>query len=164
MKTEAHNLGISLNQIVLKRLKNDSPSSLTLALLTKIEKKFSPIGVIQFGSTVMGKSHDGSDIDLLIVMPSDVPLTKDQYEAWDKLKINSKFSPHFAHLPKDQNKYSSLWLEVALFGIPVLDSLGVLKKEIYKVKDLISQGKYIRKLTHGQPYWINKMGEKKDAQ
>lgn len=156
LKCEAEENNLSLNQLINKKLfENKSEKYESILKLFK----HNLLGIVLFGSYVRGEPRKSSDIDLLIVLAKEIEIKRSLYHLWDdkiEHKMGSIYSPQFTHLPKDYNSISSLWLEVGLEGEIAYDPLGVIKKEIFKIKSEISSGKYRRKLTHGHPYWIKK--------
>lgn len=156
LKREAHQLGVSLNQIVLRRLVGDQSSD----PYRPIKKVFGNhlVGLVLFGSTVRGESRRGSDLDLLLVLDQSIPIERGLYRTWDEqleTEVDTRISPQFSHLPQNLKACSSLWLEVALEGEIVFDPSGSVRKTIYSLKSLIASGAKVRKISHGHPYWIS---------
>lgn len=154
---EATTLNFSLNELLISKLTGKSKNlSQSDEILTKVQKNWSPLAIIQFGSSVRGDSTASSDIDWLIVLDSSIAITRSLYTDWDTKIQNSKISPQFVHLPLDIRNAGGLWLEVALEGqiITLRDSEA--KQVIYELKNLISMGYYQRKWSHGHPYWVKR--------
>ena len=70
-------------------MKIDSVEAKLNQMVQEIAKDFQPQKIILFGSWAWGKPHEGSDVDLLIVVPHPPPMR----ERW---KITSEFRPHSA--------------------------------------------------------------------
>lgn len=156
LKEEANQKNISLNQIINLKLQQKKLN--TFKCIEKIFKK-NLRGIVLFGSYVRGETRASSDIDLLLVLSDNIKIERGLYQIWDdKITpiLGEKYSPQFSHLPPSIDSISSLWLEVGLEGEILFDPTGVIKKHIYKIKNEISSGKYIRKMTYGHPYWIKK--------
>lgn len=153
LKKEAYNQNISLNEMVNLKLLKANPDR-----YKSIKKEFkdSLIGIVLFGSTVRGDFRSSSDIDLLIVLDNSQPIQRSLYSRWDEKiepELGSKYSPQFSHLT-DLNNISSLWLEVGLEGEIIFDPSKKIRRTISQIKNKIASGQYIRKVTHGHPYWI----------
>ena len=157
---EAKKQGLSLNQLILTKLQVQSARE--RLFLEQIKLEFSPLAVIQFGSSARGEESENSDIDLLIVIPLDQSIERDLYLRWEKFLKNKflghesheKYSPQFVHPLGDISQASGLWLEVAMDGIVLFSSDVNLVKKLNFLKEQILQGYYLRKWSHGQPYWV----------
>jgi len=79
------------------------------------------------------------------------------YEAWDALlaerALEREINAHFVHLPRAAETASSLWLEVAVEGRIVRDRTGKIERFLVDVRRAIASGRFIRGVSHGQPYW-----------
>ena len=122
------------------------------------------LGVILFGSTARGESHSSSDIDLLIVLTADLPVTRSLYALWDENLIEERYSPHFVHLPESISTAGSLWFEAALDGIVLNEQGRSISRFLGRIRRKIASGGLERKIAYGQPYWINKQGDGSDVQ
>ena len=60
--------------------------------------------------------------------------------------------PHFVH-PPDEKVASGLWGEVAVDGIVLFERNWRLSAHLARVRRAIAEGKLVRRLVHGQPYW-----------
>lgn len=156
LKTKAKLSGESLNSYCIQKL-HDLNHPQNNEVLLKIIEHFSPLGVILFGSVARNEARDTSDIDLLIVLPDSQKIERSLYQQWDTIDMTTiKYSPQFTHLPKDENNYSSLWLEVSIDGDILFDSNSLLKLTLQKIRKKIAEGSYLRKISHGQGYWVRK--------
>ena len=117
------------------------------------------IGVILFGSQARGDTHDTSDTDVLIVLKSEVALSRDLYRK--KLLEREEDSAvqmtlHYTHLPIKPEDAGSLWLECALDGIIIMDSAQTIHAKLSQIRRVIASGEIVRKTSHGQGYWVHK--------
>lgn len=159
LKRAAEREQTSLNQYITQQLlQQTSQSTIISQTLTKVFGD-ALLGVIVFGSSVRGEARQNSDIDLLIVLDSERAITRELYSLWDAKiegKLGSVYSPQFSHLPKDFMNPSSLWLEIALEGEVLLDNSGRLRGTLTSVRDRIASGQFLRKYSHGHPYWVRR--------
>ena len=112
------------------------------------------IGVLLYGSKARGDAFDGSDTDLLIVVDSSIQLKRSLYTPWENL-LPDTVSIQIARLPDEASAPGRLWLECALDAKILVDSEGKLRSHLTQVNRLILAGKFVRKTTHGQGYWIS---------
>ncbi len=82
-----------------------------------------------------------------------VPIRRELYRRWQG-SSDDRISVHFATLPKDENAGGSLWLECALDGIILHDPSMRIASTLRGFKALITAGKVVRRITHGQGYWV----------
>ncbi len=154
LKDEAKKTGESLNSYCLKKISQPLNSDFSL-LVQKIVSCFHPIGVVLFRSVARGEATATSDVDLLIVMPPSVSITRELYTSWEKkLSPSDQFSPQFVHLPPGDSAVGSIWLETSLDGEILYDKDHILKKTFINIRSQIAQGRYLRKISHGHAYWI----------
>jgi predicted nucleotidyltransferase len=124
-------------------------------------------GVLLFGSAARGEARESSDVDLLIVVDSGLPLTRVLYDRWDHAfsPIDaSRLSPHFVHLPEDEASAGSLWYEAAVDGIVLFDREDRISRFLRGIRRLMAEGKLQRKSAYGHPYWIKGRPEVKRVQ
>ena len=112
------------------------------------------LGVLLFGSVAREDYHVGSDIDLLIVVSSDLPLTRRLYARWDEQLVEDMHSPHFVHLPATVEEAGSIWFEAAVDGIVLYDSDGRVSRFLSRIRRAIADGRLMRRFAYGHPYWI----------
>ena len=121
------------------------------------------VAIILFGSMAKGAETEVSDCDLLLVLASAQKITRKLYTLWDdevegsikdSLLTGREINPHFVALPKDLSEVHSLWLEVALSGIVVWKRGCEIDNQLQKIRLAIATGRFQRKVTHAQPYWI----------
>lgn len=158
LKEEAQSQKLSLNDWIVKKLMSSNGVQSSEVVLKTIQNCFDGkmIGIVQFGSTVRGDQKTNSDIDLLIVLKNNQEITRSLYTVWDEKvapTLGNKYSPQFSHLT-ELERVSSLWLEIAMEGIVLLDENNLIKNHIIEIRRKIAAGKYLRKLAHGHPYWV----------
>jgi hypothetical protein len=112
------------------------------------------VGVILFGSTARGDEHDGSDVDLLIVVAPERPLSRKLYGQWDEAWPTGAYSPHFVHLPDRIEKAGSVWLEAAVDGVVLHDGGGSVQRFLGRLRRVIAEGGLVRRTAYGHPYWV----------
>ena len=115
------------------------------------------IAVVAFGSWARGELADSSDIDILIVVDPDVPLSRSLYRRWDEEPLRWEghpVEPHFVHLPALDGVPSGLWAEIALDGIVLYERDPRLSQRLVGVRRLQAAGRLRRRTAHGQPYWV----------
>jgi predicted nucleotidyltransferase len=162
LKQQARQNKLSLNQWINILL--SSPGEVKNDLAPLIDHfKDHLRAVVLFGSTARGERGVHSDIDWLIVLSDDVPIKRSLYHDWDEgisLRLDPLISPQFVHLPKDLKHTSSLWLEVALEGEILYDPSNEVRAFLYKLKNLIANGRVQRNTSNGHSYWVR---ESEDA-
>ena len=122
-------------------------------------------GVLLFGSYARGDSRDTSDIDLLIVLDSGIPLRRELYRRWDQdADVEEKVSPHLVHVPAEPDQAGSLWLETALDSRILYDRSGAVADLLAQLRKLVETGGVERRMVHGHPYWIRHKREIAGAQ
>ena len=115
------------------------------------------IAVVAFGSWARGELADSSDIDILIVVDADVPISRSLYRRWDEEPLRWEghpVEPHFVHLPALDGVPSGLWAEIALDGIVLYQRDPTLSQRLVGVRRLQAVGRLRRRTAHGQPYWV----------
>ena len=166
--------GSSLNQFCFEKIRNslnpnskitseDQQPSFQAKIAEQLVKVGIPlVGMVMFGSAARGEARDSSDIDLLLVVEREIPLSRELYRIWDtclpKLGMNhetvSKFSPQFVHLPGSPLEAGSLWFESAIEGLVLRDTEFRIGKFLSQVRLAILQGQIKRESSHGHNYWI----------
>lgn len=163
-------MNCSLNQLINTALEqfleNPFTTSSESKLISSILK--SSFGtqveaIVLFGSVAKCESTETSDYDLLIVLSQNVEIKRSLYKAWDNeveplltldLTAGKAASPHFVCLRSDLNDIHGLWLEVAISGKTIWMKDNKTNILLNNIRLAISQNRFTRKLTHGQPYWI----------
>lgn len=155
---ESERSGNSLNELCLNYLQNGLLLDRTIRddfpeLLLKLKTKFkeSLIGVVLFGSQARGDAHDNSDTDVLVALDEKIPIVRDLYKETE----DSPFSIHFTRFPNLPEDAGSIWLESAIDGKILYDQEDRLAIMLNRLRRKIAEGKVVRKVTHGQGYWVN---------
>lgn len=162
LKVEAEAHQSSLNRWIVRRL-TGAPAVADDVTHQVIARVFADDleGVVAFGSYVRGQMTSASDIDLLIVLRAERRIGRELYSEWDKriaAHLDSRYSPQFSHLPSANP--SSLWLEVALEGEVLLDQSARVRSSLHDIRRQIAEGKFIRRISHGHPYWVSQQEKK----
>lgn len=170
----------SLNSVCLKlinaqlaqeqlQLQSQQPSEIEnvlnlsdLSLIKKLLKKIysEALGLILFGSQSRQEQTKSSDIDLLLVLPTNFNLTRASYRAWDEEifqhKALDKYSLNLAKLPNDSaNLSASLWLEMAIDGIVLIDNNELqISKFLVELRNQLLESHYTKKALAGQNYCL----------
>lgn len=115
------------------------------------------VAVVLFGSWARGEARAGSDIDLLVVVDRTVALSRELYSRWDETPVlhdGHRVEPHFVHLPDSDRAPLGLWAEIAIDGIVLFSHDLTLPSALAAIRREIANGTIVRKLSHGQPYWV----------
>ena len=163
-KARAENLSVNSMCIrfITAGLEGQSSSSFD-TLRQLIEKQWGNqfIGLVLFGSAARGTLRQNSDLDLLLVIDGETPLTRSLYTSWDETldeKAREIFvrevNPHFVHLPTDPLRAGGIWLESALEGRVLFDRSGAIERFLQELRGHIARGGIERAAVHGHPYWI----------
>ncbi|MBN2552763.1 MAG: toxin-antitoxin system HicB family antitoxin [Spirochaetales bacterium] len=170
LKNLAARKGISLNELCLRAVKSyitgiradtSSGGSKDQRWFRVLEEQLgnSLLGVILFGSVARGENRGSSDVDLLIVVSSDLPLNRRLYAMWDEKLSEEPHSPHFVHLAETVSRAGSLWYEAAVDGIVLHETDGKISRFLSRIRRLIASGKLERKIAYGHPYWVKREEE-----
>jgi predicted nucleotidyltransferase len=163
LRASAEAMGVSLNEYCTRKLAapvgNLAPWTLGSDAVQYASSLLgeSLVGVVAFGSWARADMHEDSDIDLLIVVDDDVKLERDLYHRWDESPIlwqGHRVEPHFVHLPNLDRTTTGLWAEVAVDGIVLYIRDHRLSETLARVRRDIADGRIVRRMVHGQPYWI----------
>lgn len=117
------------------------------------------IGVVAYGSWARGEAADGSDVDLLVVVDPGVRLTRQLYRRWDDAPVEwggRVVDPHFVHLPPAGETVAGMWGEAAVDGIVLFEIDLRLSARLIQVRHDIVEGRIVRRLSHGQTYWVTR--------
>ncbi len=177
LKRRARDKGVSLNTLCVRALEpigygnprgaegQSHASSLLAAIRGMLGDAL--MGVLLFGSVARGEPRDGSDIDLLVVVAPDLPLTRRLYRLWDERtagRIDGRYSPHFVHLPAGPEAAGSIWFEAAVDGVVLWDDAGQVALLLRRIRRAMAEGKLVRRQAYGHPYWIRRCGEASGAE
>jgi hypothetical protein len=159
VKARASAAGLSVNalleRLIAQGLSAPVESDVTGAIVQRAQREYGKncIGLLLFGSQARGDTHDASDTDLLLVVGHEVRIERSLYRLWDTL-LPETISLHIAHLPKEANDAGSLWLECALDARILFDPTGAIKNSLARIREFITSGEVVRRVTHGQGYWV----------
>lgn len=170
---KAANTGLSLNETCVRFLEAGlqqkaapkpwlAPVRKRLQILHRTFGK-KMLGAAVFGSQVEGTATPSSDVDLLIVLDSSVPVRRSLYRQWEKSNLQPDsflINPHFVHFPDSAKEASGLWFEVALEHETIYQQKGCLEAFFAKLLSQIRAGKIRRDWSHGHPYWVWSWNEK----
>ena len=68
---------------------------------------------------------------------------------WDGREVD----PHFVHLPKP-GQATGAWGEAAVDGIVLHEREYAVSATLASVRREIAAGRLVRRIIHGQPYWV----------
>lgn len=115
------------------------------------------MGVLAFGSWARREARASSDVDVLVVVDGSVELARELYRRWDEEPLMWEGRPveaHFAHLPPVDRPPTGLWAEIAIDGVLLFARSKEISAYLVVVRRHIATGRFVRKVTHGQPYWV----------
>jgi hypothetical protein len=61
--------------------------------------------------------------------------------------------PHFAHVPRADDAPSAAWAEAAVGGVVLFERDDRVSKHLVRVRTAVAEGRFVRRVAHGQPYW-----------
>jgi hypothetical protein len=114
------------------------------------------VGVVAFGSWARGEAVASSDVDVLVVVERSAPLTRALYRRWDEKPLTwdgREVEPHFVRLSASDAPATGLWAEAAIDGMVLFERGARLSQRLAEVRRAIVEGRLVRRLAHGQPYW-----------
>ncbi len=154
----ARTAGLSLNEYCVRRLASagnvDGDAATLLARASSVAGDSLKAALLH-GSWARGEATVASDVDALIVVDRTVQLDRALYRRWDAEPIAWKGRPvdaHFVHLPEEET-LSGLWAEAAIDGQVLFDRDGSVSEHLHRVRRAIAEGRLLRRVAHGQPYW-----------
>lgn len=165
-RAEAAAAGISLNDRCARTLAApgaagvDGLPEVVLAIRTRFGGNL--VGVVAYGSFARDALAAGSDLDLLVVVKNDLPLTRALYRGWEGVvpSWNGRdVDLHFVHLPGADGRVSGTWAEVAVGGIVLFERDLVVSRRLIEFRTRIAAGELVRKRCQGQPYWIHTVAD-----
>jgi hypothetical protein len=172
LNQEARKAGTSLNATCVRLIREALDERFALpgafaGLVESILNVYNDIPILAlvlFGSVARREDREGSDTDILVVTDATCAITRDLYRAWENHanhleSMSAPLAPrpvalHFAHFPRDLDRAGSLWLEVALEGQALCDPHHHFAAVQRELRLRIAAGQYVRKTTHGHPYWV----------
>ena len=154
--------GLSFNEYCIRRLRTPAQPQQTSAARSAVVHRAQAavgdrlLGVLAMGSWARGEAAATSDIDVLVVIDRDAPLTRELYRAWDRdaLAVDGRLvDAHFAYLSPRGHAPSAVWCEAAVDGRLWFDRDGRVAALLSDVRRAIAHGRVVRAVVHGQPYW-----------
>ena len=133
----------------------DEAADVVLAIRSRLKKDL--LGVIVYGSFARGELAAGSDVDLLVVLAADVPITRAFYREWEGMVPTwqgREVDLHFVHLPDPAAHVSGSWAEAAVCGIVLYDRDIAVSRRLIEIRGRIASGELVRRMAQGQPYWV----------
>jgi predicted nucleotidyltransferase len=162
LATAAAAAGLSFNEFCVRRLRApahpDDPSVVRSLVVDRARAAIGDhlLGVVVLGSWARGRAATNSDIDVLIVIDPEAPLTREIYRTWDRTPLSfdgRAIDAHFVHPSARGTAPTSLWCEAAVDGLVWYDRDGCLTRRLAEVRRDIAEGRVVRACAHGQPYW-----------
>lgn len=158
LDSAAQAAGLSLNEYCVRRLASAGAchdDAVALVGRASSVAGSSLRAVVLHGSWVRGEATAASDVDALIVVDRSIRLTRALYRLWDAEPVTWQGRPvdaHFVH-PAAEDTFSGLWAEVAIYGEALFDRDGSVPEYLVCVRQAIAEGRLVRRVVHGQPYW-----------
>jgi predicted nucleotidyltransferase len=153
---------LSFNEFCVRRLQAPMSAHETSALPALVVDRARVVfgdrllGVLVLGSWARGTPAAASDIDVLIVIDAETPLTRDLYRDWDREPLafeGRAIDAHVAHVSEPGAAPTAVWCEAAVDGIVWYDRDGAIVRRLGEVRRAIGEGAVVRAFAHGQPYW-----------
>lgn len=158
----ATDLDLSFNEFCVRRLQAPSDahglSVVRSLVVSRARATFGDrlLGVLVLGSWARGEAAATSDIDVLVVIDPVTTLTRDLYRAWDLDPLTFEgraIDVHFAHPLAAGTAPTAVWCEAAVDGVVWYDRTGAIAIRLGEVRRAIAEGRVVRAVAHGQPYW-----------
>jgi len=162
LRRAAREAGVSLNEYCARKLAlpPSNPPALVgvVSVVEHAVELFADdlIALIAFGSWARGEAATSSDVDVLVVVESSVPITRDLYRRWDTRPLSwdaHPVEPHFVHLRASDEGTTGLWAEVAIDGIVLFERGIAMSQRLAAIRREVLVGRLVRRTAHGQPYW-----------
>lgn len=163
LRAAARRAGVSLNEYCLARLSAPDAAVRDAEVSTLAEwaeQTFGPAlaGLVLYGSWARGTATAESDVDLLVILDSSLPLRRDLYRRCDEADLvwdGHPVEPQVVHLPPAGDIRGGLWPEIALDGIVLFERDFQLSRRLVAIRRAIADGRLVRRTAHGQPYWTS---------
>ena len=163
LRAAASDAGVSLNDYCARKLSaptgNLAALSAASAVVERAAELFeeSLVAVVVYGSWSRGEAMSGSDLDVLIVVESDAPITRALYRKWDSrpsiIWDGHTVEPHFVHLREKGGRTTGSWAEAAIDGIVIFERALRVSRHLADIRRDVLAGRLVRRVVHGQPYW-----------
>lgn len=164
LREAAEASGLSLNEYCARKLA--SPAGGVVGPAAEAVRRAVAVtgaslqGVVAYGSWARDELARTSDVDLLIVVSRELPVTRGLYTTWDESPLTWKghaVEPHFVSLPRKGERVSGLWAEAALDGVVLFERGFEVSRRLVEVRHRILEGRFERRRSHGQPYWVEEV-------
>ena len=161
LRRAAANAGLSLNTYCARKLA--APGNRPAGPFEEAVRRASVtlgrqlVGVVAYGSWARDELTERSDVDLLVVLSSDLAITRELYRAWDAAPLHwgsHLVEPHFVHAPDDDARVTGGWAEVATEGIVLFERGFELSRLLARIRRRILTQHLTRRRAQGQPYWV----------
>jgi len=165
LMAEAKSRDLSLHELCLRRVTIPGPLESSRfdflrAPMAQAAELFGAdfIGALIYGSQARGEGRSTSDWDLMVLVSHTVAINRALYRRWDAYAqpLDERLEVHFAHVPEKASVATSLWGEIALDGIVLFDDDFRVARHLNRVRQDIIAGLIIRKVAHGQSYWVHR--------
>lgn len=163
LRDAARDAGMSLNEYCARTLAAPlaGAEEPTASLIARATSMFGAhlVGIVAYGSWARDELTVTSDLDVLIIVSSDVTLTRDLYRSWDAAPMewdSRVVDPRIAHLPAPDDRVPGFWAEVALDGIVLFERGFEVSRALAAIRRRIASGELVRGTAHGQPYWTER--------
>ena len=153
--------GLSFNEFCVRRLRAPSDvgevSGVRSLVVARARDVFGDRlqGVLALGSWARGE-RAAADIDVLLVIDEEIPLTRELYRTWDLQPLSWEgrvVDVHFTHVSPPGSPPTAVWCEAAVDGRLWYDRDGAVADRLGDVRRAIADGSVVRAVAHGQPYW-----------
>ena len=161
LETAARDAGLSLNEYCVRRLAAGGPGLLVEDPGTEVVARAAAvagdalIAVVLHGSLARREAAATSDADVLLVVERRLALQRSVYRAWDARSVawrGRRVDAHFVHPPAG-DALSGLWAEAALDGMVLFERGRQVSSHLARVRRAMGEGRLVRRVVHGQPYW-----------
>jgi predicted nucleotidyltransferase len=162
LRNAAREAGVSLNDYCARKLAAPAGNLAALAGAAAVVERAAElfgdelIAVIAFGSWSRGDAVASSDVDVLVVVDSQAPITRALYRRWDASPLTwdeRAVEPHFIHLRGADEGTTGLWAEAAIDGIVLFERGLAVSRRLAEIRREVLAGRLVRRTVHGQPYW-----------
>lgn len=161
LREAARHAGVSLNDYCARKLA--APEGRCHGPAAEVVKRAADlfgsalIGVVAFGSWARDELRPESDVDVLVIVASEVAITRQLYRRWDAGPLywdSHPVEPLILHLPESGARLSGVWAEAAVDGVVLFDRDLSVARRLVEIRRRIADGMMVRRQVHGQPYWV----------
>lgn len=167
LRAAARASGLSLNEYCARKLAEanaipaegavrEAASAIVRRAVTLLGEDV--LGILVIGSWARGEDQMGSDLDVLIVVGPEVPISRGLYRKWDaepRTWEGRAVDAHFVRLPPRDDPIAGIWADSAVDGIVIFDRDLSLSRRLGALRRRILAGEATRRMAHGQPYWVH---------